>query len=82
MKVTNSRLMPGMKDVVSVKSEDGRCLMQKRLLLLDLRGLFLAFKENNPDLQVGFSKFAQLRPRQCILAGSSGTHSVCFVTSQ
>lgn len=25
---TNSRLMPGMKDVVSVKSEDGRCLMQ------------------------------------------------------
>lgn len=77
---TNSKLMPGMKNVVSVKSEDGRCLMQKRLLLLDLRGLFLAFKENNPDLQVGFSKFAQLRPRQCILAGSSGTHSVCVCT--
>ncbi|KYQ54441.1 hypothetical protein ALC60_06673 [Trachymyrmex zeteki] len=75
---TNSRVIPGMKDVISVKNEDGRCL--KRLLLFDLRGLFLAFKESNPDIKVGFSKFAQLRPRQCILAGSSGTHSVCVCT--
>lgn len=24
-----------------------------------------------------FSKFAELRPRNCVLAGASGTHTVC-----
>ena len=27
-----------------------------------------------------FSKFAELRPKHCILAGASGTHSVCVCT--
>ena len=35
------------------------------------------FKQRNPALKVGFSRFAQLRPRECILAGASGTHTVC-----
>ena len=26
---------------------------------------------------MGFSKFAELRPKWCVLAGSTGTHSVC-----
>lgn len=73
----NSRIMPGKKDVVSVKNEEGRSLMQKRLLLLDLKGLFCLYKESNEDFPVSFSKFAQLRPKECILAGGSGTHSVC-----
>ena len=72
--------MPGMKDVVSVKSNEGRCLIQKRLLLMDLRGLYLTYKENNADSPVSFSKFAQLRPKYCVLAGSSGTHSECVCT--
>lgn len=29
---------------------------------------------------IGFSKFAELRPKYCILAGASGTHSVCVCT--
>lgn len=77
---TVSRMMLGMKDVVSVKNNDERCLLQKRLLLLDLKVLFLKFKESNPDYPVGFSKFAELRPKQCILAGGTGTHSVCVCT--
>lgn len=76
----NGRIMPGRKDVISVKNENGRCLMQKRLLLLDLRGLFLKFKESYPDCPISFSKFAQLRPKHCILAGGSGTHCVCVCT--
>ncbi|KYN21878.1 hypothetical protein ALC57_05740 [Trachymyrmex cornetzi] len=73
----NSRIMPGKKDVVSVKNENGRSLVQKRLLLLDLKGLFCLYKERNQDFPIGFSKFALLRPKECILPGASGTHSVC-----
>ena len=29
---------------------------------------------------LGFRKFAELRPKHCILAGASGTHSVCVCT--
>ena len=29
------------------------------------------------NLKVGFSKFAELRPKECVLAGASGTHTVC-----
>ena len=38
------------------------------------------FKDKFPDVAIGFSKFACLRPRYCILAGASGTHSVCVCT--
>ena len=31
----------------------------------------------HPVVKVGFSKFAELRPKECVLAGESGTHSVC-----
>lgn len=77
---SNSRIMPGKKDVVSVKGDEGRCLIQKRLLLMDLRGLYLTYKESHSDFPLSFSKFAQLRPKYCVLAGSSGTHSMCVCT--
>ena len=73
-----SSVMPGMKDVISVRQSDGtKQRLQKRLLLLNLNELYQSFKEDNPDLKVGFTKFSMLRPLNCILAGSSGTHSVC-----
>jgi len=30
--------------------------------------------------KIGFSKFADLRPKHCVLAGASGTHAVCVCT--
>ena len=75
-----SRVMPGKKDFVSVKQEGKRVHIQKRLVLCNLREVYQAFKTKHPDVKVGFSKFAQLRPKQCILAGASGTHSVCVCT--
>ncbi len=60
-----SRLMPGKKDFVSVRTSNGRVHEQKRLVFCNLK------------VKVSFSKFAILRPRQCVLAGASGTHSVC-----
>jgi hypothetical protein len=70
----NSRVLPGTKDRVSIKKN---VYMQKRLILSNLRELYSSFKWEYPDLKVGFSKFCNLRPKWCILAGSAGTHTVC-----
>lgn len=72
-----SRQMPGKKDFVSVKTPNGRIQEQKRLLLNNLKELHVSFKDLHPDVKVSFSKFAILRPKNCVLAGASGTHSVC-----
>ena len=34
-------------------------------------------KFENPEIKIGFSSFATLRPAHCVLAGTGGTHSVC-----
>lgn len=75
---SSSRLLPGKKDFVSVKQHDGtRKHIQKRLMLCNLQELYAEFKRLHPGKKVGFSKFCQLRPKQCVLAGDSGTHTVC-----
>lgn len=76
----NSRIMPGKKDFVSIKTSNGRTHEQKRLILSNLKELHASFKTKNPDKKISFSKFATLRPRNCVLAGGSGTHSVCVCT--
>ena len=53
---------------------------QKRLVLSDLRGVHHEFKEKIPDCKIGVLKFAELRPKHCVLAGMSGTYSVCVCT--
>ena len=75
-----SRLMPGKKDFVSVKQGDQRIHVQKRLVLSNLKEAYQLFKDKFPDEKIGFSKFAELRPKQCVLAGASGTHTVCVCT--
>lgn len=63
-----SYCLPGKKDVIRGH--------QKRLLLLNLRELYEEWKKSCP-LKCGFSSFAALRPPHCVLAGGSGTHTVC-----
>ncbi|XP_044590057.1 uncharacterized protein LOC123268763 isoform X3 [Cotesia glomerata] len=70
--------MPGMKDFVSVRNNEGvREHIQKRLILSNLKELYELFKLEYPDCKVGFSMFASLRPKYCVLAGSGDTHTVC-----
>jgi len=69
--------MPGKKDYISVKVNGHRMQMQKRLMLNNLKELHNLFKNSHPTIKCSFSKFASLRPKHCILAGASGTHSVC-----
>ena len=71
-------MMPGLKDVLSIKQEnDKRKHVQKRLLLANLQEIYHLFKKEYENVKIGFSKFAELRPPYCVLAGSSGTHNVC-----
>ncbi|KAK4872006.1 hypothetical protein RN001_016130 [Aquatica leii] len=49
----------------------------KRLILLPLNELFSLFKQTYCNLKIGRSMFCALRPKWCVLPGSSGTHSVC-----
>ena len=61
--------------VVTAEGKREHC--QKRLILCNLKELYEQFKTIYPGTIVGFSTFAMQRPKECILAGSCGTHSVC-----
>lgn len=73
----NSRQLPGKKDYVSIRINGEKKQIQKKLLLVNLKELYRLFKDTNPSHHIKFSKFASLRPPQCVFAGSPGTHSVC-----
>ena len=53
---------------------------QKRLILCNLKELYSSFKQEYPDIKIGFSKFCSLRPKWCLLVGASGSHYVCVCT--
>ncbi|GBL94241.1 hypothetical protein AVEN_215235-1, partial [Araneus ventricosus] len=72
-----SRILPGMKDVVSIGK---KVYEKKRLILCNLGELYSNFKLEYPNLKIGLSKFCSLRPKWCVLAGASGTHLVCVCT--
>ncbi|GBN58021.1 hypothetical protein AVEN_226241-1 [Araneus ventricosus] len=72
-----SRILPGMKDVVSIGK---KVYKRKRLILCNLSELYSSFKLEYPNLKIGLSKFCSLRPKWCVLAGASGTHLVCVCT--
>lgn len=77
-----SRICPGKKDCISIRNiETGeKELIQKRLILMNLKEAYAIYK-NTPDApDIGFSSFCSIRPKFCILAGASGTHTVCVCT--
>ena len=69
--------MPGACDKVSIATN---VYEQKRLVLCMLKELYQLFKERHPGIKVGFSTFATLRLKWCVLAGSVGTPVVCVCT--
>lgn len=86
----NSRIFPGKNDNKMVKTkiidENGiekivKELKQKRLVLKNLSELYANFQKEHPDCKIGFTKFCELRPEYCILAGAPGTHTVCVCTT-
>ena len=51
---------------------------QKRLLV-NISKIHTSFENEHPDKKIGFSTFALLRPKWCILVGAAGTY-VCVCT--
>lgn len=74
-----SRMCPGKKDYVSVRLDGIKLQKQKRLLLCNLKELYVAYR-NKYGAEIGFSKFCDLRPKWCVTVGASGMHSVCVCT--
>ena len=72
-----SRCCPGIKDFVSVTKDSVTTKHQKRLLLLNIKQLFLEFKEEYPTVKIGFSKFRELRLECVKTVNHGGMHSVC-----
>lgn len=73
-----SQPCPGKFDFVTVLRNNEKVKIQKKLLLMNLKEAHCQFKLMYPDEPVGFSTFASLRPKQCILAlEKGGTHSTC-----
>ena len=64
-----SRICPGKKDFISVKTPGGRELKQKRLLLLNVKEVYELFKKEEPDLKIGTFKV-------CLTAPSSSDANV------
>ena len=54
--------------------------VQKRLLLPNISEICSLCKSENPDLHVGFSNAALLRPKRCIPVCSRSSHNVCLCT--
>jgi len=76
-----SRMCPGKKECLNVRDAGGQVIaMQKRLVLGNLREIFALYQKDLSNPNIGFSAFANLRPRYCVLAGSGGTHCVCVCT--
>ena len=65
------------KTVSFMNAEGKRVTWQKRLLLCNLKEAYQHFKSVHPDAKVGFSTFASLRPKECVLAGVGHTQCMC-----
>lgn len=74
-----SRQLPGKKDVKSIKNleTNKRVLLQKRLLMYNLKDAFNLFKIDNPEIEIGLSKFCELRPLEVELVGSKDQQVCC-----
>ncbi|XP_047128746.1 uncharacterized protein LOC124809140 [Hydra vulgaris] len=58
---------PGMKDTMVSWKSGKKETLHKFYLTVFLREGFFMFKEENPDLKIGFTKFTQLRPENVVL---------------
>ena len=74
------RLIQGKKVYVTIREGGEKKQVQKHFILCNLKAVYSFFKKAEPNLTLGFSKFAALRPRNCVLPEAPCTHSVCVCT--
>ena len=71
-----SRMCPGRRDVVTVKTSNGKVKLQKRHLYFKIRETHAIFLSEYPEVKISLSKFAMLRPPQVVLSSQTPTN-VC-----
>ena len=71
-----TRNAPGRRDVVTVRDEAGKKKLQNRHLVMSIKECYETFKEFNPDVKIGVSKFAEIRPPN-VLYSSETPSNVC-----
>ncbi len=60
---------PGRKDVVIIRSPDGaKRKIQARHLNMSINEVYALFTDTNPTINIGKSKFAELRPKHVLLS--------------
>jgi hypothetical protein len=47
----------------------------KDVCMCNLKEAYIKFTETHTDSEINFSKFSELRPKWCVLAGAHGTHT-------
>ena len=73
-----SRQAPGRKDSKKILQEDGtRYQVQVRHLTFSILEAYALFKEEYPNVKIGKSKFADLRPKHVLLQNKL-PHNVCL----
>ena len=65
-----SRIIPGNRDVGTVKNVNGRAKHRKRH---EHRGIHAMFKEEHPNVKIESSRFAELRPLYVLLSSVTGS---------
>ena len=72
-----SRMMPGKADCITTRTADGsKEQTQKRYLVMTLAEAYETFKQEQPEIQIGKSKFAEIRPSHVLLTGQT-PQNVC-----
>ena len=71
-----SRQMPGRKDVVTVRIDGQKQKLQKKLMIMNVMEAYKLFRLENPEMEIGKSKFASLRPVN-VLPVSEKDQNVC-----
>ena len=71
-----SRMCPGKRDVVTVRKNGKKEKRQKQHTSTSIKEAFVCFKDENPDIKLGLSKFAELRPEHVLLS-SQMPKNVC-----
>lgn len=72
-----SRMSPGKADCISIHNSMGnKVKKQKRHLVMTLSEAYNCFKEDHPEIKIGKSKFASLRP-QWVFLSSQTPQNVC-----
>ena len=70
-------MLPGKKDCFTIKTNNTKEKVHKRLLLAPLNELYAMFREKNKDINISLTAFAQRRLKYCVLAGHPGTCTLC-----